>query len=108
MTLNPLVNFASILRGVAHRIDPAPDADERDGDRVLHPIIAVVNRAINTGEIVWWVRGQPIPDPSGPVRPLLVTTRTADGLTEWIGAIPTDPLPDIELLTTEPTALQGG
>lgn len=34
------------------------------------PLTLAVNRAFNTGEIVFWEEGDPLPDPEGPIRPL--------------------------------------
>lgn len=38
-----------------------PDAD---------PLTLAVNRAFNTGEMVVWREGDPLPDPEGPVKPI--------------------------------------
>lgn len=34
------------------------------------PLTLAVNRAFNTGEVVSWTRGEPLPDPDGPILPM--------------------------------------
>jgi hypothetical protein len=46
---------------------------EKNEEGVLHPdhpMARAVNRAFNTGEVVSWEAGEPLPEPGGPEKPV--------------------------------------